>query len=84
MTKEKLINEMNHALQIPGVGNIWTQPIQNRIDMLSTGIRTPVGIKVFGPDLEEIEKLTQEIEKIVLQLFKIDAALVNQLAEILK
>lgn len=68
MTKEKLINEMNHALQIPGVGNIWTQPIQNRIDMLSTGIRTPVGIKVFGPDLEEIEKLTQEIEKIVRQV----------------
>lgn len=65
MTREKLINEMNHALQIPGVGNIWTQPIQNRIDMLSTGIRTPVGIKVFGPDLEMIEKIALDLEKLV-------------------
>ena len=48
--------EMNQALQIPGVSNAWTMPIKNRIDMLTTGIRTPVGIKIFGADLAEIEQ----------------------------
>jgi Cu(I)/Ag(I) efflux system membrane protein CusA/SilA len=65
MTKEKLIQEMNQALQIPGVSNIWTQPIVNRIDMLATGIRTSVGVKVFGPDLNKIEEIAQQIEEIV-------------------
>ncbi len=65
MTKEKLIQEMNAALQIPGVSNIWTQPIINRIDMLATGIRTSVGVKVFGPDLKKIEEIAQQVEDIV-------------------
>lgn len=65
MTKEKLIREMDAALQIPGVSNIWTQPIVNRIDMLATGIRTSVGVKVFGPDLKKIEEIAQEVENIV-------------------
>lgn len=65
MTKEKLIREMDAALQLPGVSNIWTQPIINRIDMLATGIRTSVGVKVFGPDLEKIENIASEIEKAV-------------------
>ncbi len=65
MTKDKLIREMNAALQIPGVSNIWTQPIINRIDMLATGIRTSVGVKVFGPDLNEIEKIARQVEDIV-------------------
>lgn len=65
MTKEKLIQEMNASLQIPGVSNIWTQPIVNRIDMLATGIRTSVGVKVFGPDLKTIEEIAQEVEKVV-------------------
>ena len=65
MTKDKLIQEMNQALQIPGVSNIWTQPIINRIDMLATGIRTSVGVKVFGPDLKTIEDIAQQIEDIV-------------------
>ncbi len=51
MTWEKLIDEMNEKMQIPGVTNAWTMPIKARIDMLSTGIRTPVGIKIYGPDL---------------------------------
>lgn len=63
VTMESLRKEMDAALKIPGVGNIWTQPIQNRVDMLSTGIRTAVGIKVFGKDLQEIEKLSLEIER---------------------
>ncbi|MFA5117281.1 MAG: efflux RND transporter permease subunit [Candidatus Omnitrophota bacterium] len=65
MTKEKLTREMDAALQIPGVSNIWTQPIVNRIDMLATGIRTSVGVKVFGPDLKKIEEIATEVEKVV-------------------
>lgn len=65
MTKEKLIRDMNSALQIPGVSNIWTQPIVNRIDMLATGIRTSVGVKVFGPELEKIQEIAQQIADIV-------------------
>ena len=65
MTLDKLIAEMDKALQLPGVSNAWTMPIKARIDMLSTGIRTPVGIKVFGRDLIELERLAQQIEAAV-------------------
>ncbi len=65
MTVDKLIAEMDQALQMPGVSNSWTMPIKNRIDMLATGIRTPVGIKVFGKDLGEIENLAKQIEAVV-------------------
>ena len=62
MTVDKLINEMDRALQFPGVSNAWTMPIKARIDMLATGIRTPVGVKVLGQDLKVIEKLARDIE----------------------
>ncbi len=65
MTVDKLISEMNAALQFPGVSNAWTMPIKARIDMLSTGIRTPVGIKVYGNDLAEIDRLAKQIEAVV-------------------
>ncbi|MBC7468242.1 MAG: efflux RND transporter permease subunit, partial [Ramlibacter sp.] len=65
LTTDKLIAEMDKALQFPGVSNAWTMPIKARIDMLSTGIRTPIGIKVFGKDLDEMEKLAKEIEAVV-------------------
>jgi Cu(I)/Ag(I) efflux system membrane protein CusA/SilA len=65
MTMEKMRAELDEKLKIPGVGNIWTQPIQNRIDMLSTGIRTPVGVKIFGPDLKVIEELGLQVERAV-------------------
>ena len=65
MTIDKLIAELDKALQFPGVANAWTMPIKARIDMLSTGIRTPIGIKVFGKDLGEMEKLAKEIEAVV-------------------
>ncbi|WP_077729687.1 efflux RND transporter permease subunit [Methylocaldum sp. 14B] len=65
LTPDQLIAEMDRALQIPGVTNAWTMPIKNRIDMLSTGIRTPVGVKVFGKDLAEMEKLAQQIEAVI-------------------
>jgi Cu(I)/Ag(I) efflux system membrane protein CusA/SilA len=65
MTTDKLIAELDQALRLPGIANSWTMPIKARIDMLSTGIRTPVGIKVFGKNLEEMEKLAEEIEAAV-------------------
>ena len=65
LTTDKLIAELDKALQFPGVANSWTMPIKARIDMLSTGIRTPIGIKVFGKDLAEMERLAKEIEAVV-------------------
>jgi len=65
MTMDKLIAELDKAMQFPGVANSWTMPIKARIDMLSTGIRTPIGIKVFGNDLDEMEKLAKQIEAVV-------------------
>jgi len=65
MTTDKLVAEMDKALQFPGVSNAWTMPIKARIDMLSTGIRTPIGIKVFGKDLGEMESLAKQIESVV-------------------
>jgi len=65
MTPEKLIEELDSRLQIPGMANVWVQPIRNRIDMLSTGIKSPVGIKIGGPDLATLEKLGVEVERIM-------------------
>ena len=65
MTYERLINEMNERLNLPGQTNAWTMPIRNRIDMLTTGIRTPVGVKVFGGDLKQIEEISKHVESIL-------------------
>jgi Cu(I)/Ag(I) efflux system membrane protein CusA/SilA len=65
MTLDKLIAEMDRSLQFPGVSNAWTMPIKARIDMLSTGIRTPVGVKVFGTDLAEMEKVARQVEAVI-------------------
>src|SRR5271156_2679937 len=64
-TQDELIDEMNAALQIPGLSNLWVQPIRNRIDMLSTGIKSPVGIKIAGPDLKVIERIGEQVEAAV-------------------
>jgi copper/silver efflux system protein len=63
LSYEELVDEMDAAMRFPGTTNAWTMPIKNRIDMLSTGIRTPIGIKIFGPDLREIEALGTQIEE---------------------
>ncbi|MCA0270372.1 MAG: efflux RND transporter permease subunit, partial [Bacteroidetes bacterium] len=68
LTREKLVTEMDAALRIPGVTNIWTQPIINRIEMLATGIRSQVGIKVFGNDLNKLEEVSREIAGVVRQI----------------
>ncbi|MGD9401592.1 MAG: CusA/CzcA family heavy metal efflux RND transporter [bacterium] len=65
LTREKLIAEMDRSLVIPGVSNIWTQPIRNRIDMLATGIQTPVGAKIFGPDQRVIERVAVDVERVL-------------------
>lgn len=65
LSYEGLVDEMDRALQFPGVTNAWTMPIRNRIDMLTTGIRTPVGIKIFGPDLKQIEQLGELLEMVL-------------------
>lgn len=65
MTREKLITEMDAALRMPGVTNIWTQPIINRIEMLATGIRSQIGIKVYGNDLDTIERTGQQIAEVL-------------------
>ena len=65
MTEAHLVAEMDSAVRVAGVTNAWTMPIKGRIDMLSTGIRTPVGVKVFGPELSELERIGREIEQAV-------------------
>ena len=65
LSYEGLVDEMDRALQIPGVTNAWTMPIKARIDMLTTGIRTPVGIKIFGPDLKQIEQIGEHLEMVL-------------------
>jgi Cu(I)/Ag(I) efflux system membrane protein CusA/SilA len=65
ISTDALVDEMNQALRLPGVSNAWTMPIKNRIDMLTTGVRTPVGVKIFGPDLAQIERIGAQIEGVL-------------------
>ncbi|MCC7237854.1 MAG: efflux RND transporter permease subunit [Bryobacterales bacterium] len=65
ISTEQLVEEMNQALQIPGTSNAWTMPIKNRIDMLTTGIRTPVGIKIFGSDTRQIDAIGLQLENLL-------------------
>jgi Cu(I)/Ag(I) efflux system membrane protein CusA/SilA len=65
MTPDKLVEELDRVVRVPGLSNIWVPPIRNRIDMLATGIKSPVGVKVSGTDLVEIDRLTREIERVV-------------------
>ncbi len=65
MTYDSLVAEMNATVRTPGVANMWSMPIKNRLDMLATGIKTPVGIKIFGPDLATLDRLGREIEELL-------------------
>jgi Cu(I)/Ag(I) efflux system membrane protein CusA/SilA len=65
ISQDELVDQMNQALRIPGVSNAWTMPIRNRIDMLTTGIRTPVGVKIFGADAGQIERIGRQIETLL-------------------
>ena len=68
MTIDKLKQELNQRVQIPGIANIWVMPIKNRIDMLATGIKTPVGVKIAGPDLNEIQAIGKRIEEVLTEV----------------
>ncbi|MBB1603378.1 efflux RND transporter permease subunit [Variovorax sp. UMC13] len=79
MTPDKLIEALDHAVQVPGLSNVWVPPIRNRIDMLATGIKSPVGIKVAGPDLATIDALSTQIEAAVKQVPGVSSALAERL-----
>ena len=79
MTPEKLIEELDRTVRIPGISNLWIPPIRNRIDMLATGIKSPVGIKVSGPDLAEIDRIAHEIEVAVREVPGVTSALAERL-----
>ena len=79
MTQEKLIEELDRTVQVPGLTNIWVPPIRNRIDMLATGVKSPLGIKVSGPDLAQIERVTQDIERVVKDVPGVTSALAERL-----
>jgi Cu(I)/Ag(I) efflux system membrane protein CusA/SilA len=67
-TKNELVKELDSVLRVPGWGNIWTQPIVNRIDMLATGVRTMIGVKVFGKDLDEIQRVSDELARVLMDV----------------
>jgi Cu(I)/Ag(I) efflux system membrane protein CusA/SilA len=79
LTPEALIEELDRTVRVPGLSNIWVPPIRNRIDMLATGIKSPVGVKVAGPDLATIDRLTGEIEKAVKDVPGVSSALAERL-----
>ena len=79
MTSEKLVAELDRIVKVPGLSNIWVPPIRNRIDMLATGIKSPVGVKVAGTDLKEIDRIAVEIEKLVRQVPGVSSALAERL-----
>jgi Cu(I)/Ag(I) efflux system membrane protein CusA/SilA len=65
LSTERLVAEMDRAVRLPGVANAWTMPIKNRIDMLATGVRTPVGVKIYGPNLDTLQHLGERVERIL-------------------
>lgn len=80
MTPEKLVEELDKVVRVPGLSNVWVPPIRNRIDMLSTGIKTPVGVKVSGPDLAQIDKITTAVEAAVKTVPGVTSALAERLS----
>ena len=79
MTQDKLVEELDRIVQVPGLANIWVPPIRNRIDMLATGIKSPVGVKVAGADLVTIDRVTAEIERVLKDVPGVSSALAERL-----
>ena len=79
MTQEKLVEELDRVVKVPGLANIWVPPIRNRIDMLATGIKSPVGVKVAGADLATIDRVTGEIERVLKDVPGVSSALAERL-----
>ncbi|MDH2911737.1 efflux RND transporter permease subunit [Kosakonia sp. HypNH10] len=80
MTPEKLIDELDRSVSVPGITNVWVPPIRNRLDMLATGIKSPVGIKVNGNNIADIERVAQQIEQVVKTVPGVTSALAERLA----
>src|SRR5690606_17260694 len=80
MTPAKLVEELDKVVSIPGIANVWVPPIRNRLDMLATGIKSPVGIKVNGSNIADIERVAAQIEQIVKQVPGVTSALAERLA----
>jgi Cu(I)/Ag(I) efflux system membrane protein CusA/SilA len=79
MTPDKLVEELDRTVKVPGLSNIWVPPIRNRIDMLATGIKSPVGVKVAGTRLEEVDRIAAEIERVVKQVPGVTSAFAERL-----
>ena len=79
MTPDKLVEELDRIVQVPGLSNIWVPPIRNRIDMLATGIKSPVGVKVAGTNLKEIDRITGDIERVTRAVAGVSSALAERL-----
>ncbi|EME01420.1 efflux RND transporter permease subunit [Pseudomonas sp. FeN3W] len=79
MTPEKLVDELDRTVQVPGLANLWIPPIRNRIDMLATGIKSPIGVKVYGTDLAQIDKATLAVEQIAKTVPGVSSALAERL-----
>lgn len=79
MTPEKLVEELDRRVKVPGLSNVWVSPIRNRLDMLSTGIKTPVGVKIFGPDLGQIDAIATRVEAVVKTVPGVTSALAERL-----
>ncbi|MES2129063.1 MAG: CusA/CzcA family heavy metal efflux RND transporter, partial [Pseudomonadota bacterium] len=79
MTTDKLVAELDRVVKVPGLSNIWVPPIRNRIDMLATGIKSPVGVKVAGPSLKEIDRISAQIERLVKRVPGVSSALAERL-----
>jgi Cu(I)/Ag(I) efflux system membrane protein CusA/SilA len=80
MTPEKLVEELDRTVKLPGLANLWIPPIRNRIDMLATGIKSPVGVKVAGADLKEIDRIAGDIERVVKTVPGVTSALAERLS----
>ncbi|MEN1478886.1 efflux RND transporter permease subunit, partial [Pseudomonas aeruginosa] len=80
MTSEKLVEELDRVVKVPGLTNIWIPPIRNRIDMLATGIKSPIGVKIAGADLAEIERVAQAVERAARTVPGVSSALAERLS----
>jgi len=79
MTPEKLVDELDRTVKVPGLTNVWVPPIRNRIDMLATGIKSPIGVKVAGADIAEIDRIAQDIERVAKTVPGVTSALAERL-----
>ncbi|HEF4773457.1 efflux RND transporter permease subunit [Burkholderia multivorans] len=79
MTPDKLVDELDRTVKVPGLSNVWVPPIRNRLDMLSTGIKTPIGVKISGPDLTQIDRIATQVETAVKRVPGVTSALAERL-----